>query len=87
LVFTNKNSCHGFGPVIEDGVGVNVPALDDSWWILWHIGGGIVFYLHSQTRQFSKVQFSMRVLILDFQIQQKSLPIAQNSCANLLSRK
>jgi hypothetical protein len=41
--------------MIEDGVNVVVPALDDSWWILWHVGGGIV--LPSQTRQFSKVQF------------------------------
>ena len=26
--------------MIEDGV--SIPALDDSWWILWHVGGGIV---------------------------------------------
>ena len=25
--------------LVEDGVGVRVPALDDSWWILWHVGG------------------------------------------------
>jgi hypothetical protein len=23
-------------------VGIGVPALDDSWWILWYVGGGIV---------------------------------------------
>ena len=29
--------------VIKDGVDVVVPTFDDdSWWILWHVGGGIV---------------------------------------------
>ena len=62
--------------MIEDGV--SIPALDDSWWILWHVGGGIVLILPSQTN---------RLWILDFPIHQKSLPIAQdspNSPKNLL---
>jgi hypothetical protein len=28
--------------MIEDGFSVVIPALDDSWWFLWHVGGGIV---------------------------------------------
>ena len=27
--------------MIEDGLGVVGPALDYSWWILWHVGGGL----------------------------------------------
>jgi hypothetical protein len=42
--------------MIEDGVCVVVPALKDSWWILWQAVGSF-FYLPSQTHQFSKVQF------------------------------
>ena len=33
--------------MIEDVVGVVLPALDDSWRILWHVGVGIVFELPS----------------------------------------
>jgi hypothetical protein len=56
--------------------------------LLWHVGGGMFFYLPSQTRQFSKLQFPMRVWILDFLIHPKSLPIAKiHPIANLLSSK
>ncbi len=55
--------------MIEDGIGVVVPALGRLVVnLLWHVGGGMFFYLPSKTRQFS---------ILDFPIHPKSLPIAQ----------
>jgi hypothetical protein len=44
--------------MIEDGISVVVPALGRLVVnLLWHVGGGMFFYLPSQTRQFSKVQF------------------------------
>jgi hypothetical protein len=66
--------------MIEDVVCIVVSALDNSWWIsCGMLVMGSVFYLPSQTRQFSQVQFPMRGWILDFPIHQKSLPIALNS--------
>ena len=62
--------------MIEDCVGV--PALDDSWWILWHVGGGIVLLPTFSNQSIFQSPISNRVWILDFQIHRKSLPIAQN---------
>ena len=59
--------------MIEDCVGVIVPALDDSWWLLWHVGGGIILLFYHLLKP---VNFPKS--ILDFPIHQKSLPIAQN---------
>jgi hypothetical protein len=48
--------------MIEDGIGVVVPALGQLVVdLLWYVGGGMFFYLPSQTRQFSKVQFPIRL--------------------------
>jgi hypothetical protein len=65
--------------MIKDGVGVGVPALDNSWWFLWHIGGGIVLLPTFSNPSIFQSPISNRVWILDFPIHQKSLPIAQNS--------
>jgi hypothetical protein len=65
--------------MIEDGVVVVVPSLDDSWWILWHVGGGIVLLPTFSNPSIFQSPISNRVWILDFPIHQKSLPIAQNS--------
>jgi hypothetical protein len=79
LVFTNKNSCCGFGQMIEDGIGIVIPAFDARSGSCGMLVVGLFFYLPSQTHsQFSKVQFPMRAWILDVPIHQKSLPIAQN---------
>ena len=53
--------------MIEDGFSVVIPALDDSWWFLWHVGGGKFFCLPSETCQFSKVQFPIEFWFWIFQ--------------------
>jgi hypothetical protein len=60
--------------MIEDGIGVVVSALDDLWWILWHVGGGIV-----HLPAFSNPSIFQSPI----PIHQKSLPIAQNSSNRL----
>ena len=42
---------------IEDGVSIVIPALDNSWWILWHVGGGIVLLPTFSNLSIFKVQF------------------------------
>ena len=65
--------------MIEDGIGVVVPALGQLVVdLLWYVGGGMFFYLPSQTRQFSKVQFPIGFGFWIFPIHRKSLPIAPN---------
>ena len=57
----------------------SVPALDDdSRWILWHIGGGIVLLPTFLNTSIFQCPISNLVWILDFPIHHKSLPIAQN---------
>ena len=65
--------------MIEDGVSIVVPVLDDSWWILWHVGGGIFLLPTFSSSSIFQSLISNRVWVLDFPIHQKSLLIAQNS--------
>jgi hypothetical protein len=67
--------------MIEDGVGVVVPALDDSrWFLLWHVlvVGSFSSATFSNPSIFQS-PIPMQVWILGFPIHEKSLPIAQNS--------
>ena len=72
--------------MIEDGV-IVVPALAglevDIW---WHVGGVMIFYLPSQTCQFSKVQFPIRFGFCIFQFTKSASQLLKNCpIANLLS--
>jgi hypothetical protein len=72
----------------DDGVDVVAPALDDSWWSLWHVGCGTFFYLPSQTLQFSKVQFPIGFGFWIFQFTKSPSQLPKiRPIANLLSSK
>ena len=66
--------------MIEDGIGIVVPTLEDLWWILWHVGGGIVLVPTFSNPSIFQSPISNRVWILDFSIHQKSLPIRTVGC-------
>jgi hypothetical protein len=87
LVFTNENSCRGFGSDdFDDGVGVVVPALDVVV-VLWHVVESF-FCLPSQTRQFSKVQFPAVFGFWIFQFTESPSQLPKiRPIANLLSSK
>jgi hypothetical protein len=63
----------------EFGIRVVLPVLDNLWWILCHVGGGIVLLPTFLNPSIFQSTISIRVWILDFRIHQKSIPIAQNS--------
>ena len=75
--------------MIEDGIDGGVPALGRLVvGLLWQVGGGTFFYLPSQTRQFSKVQFPIGFgfWIVQFTESNSKLPKIR-TIANLLSSK
>jgi hypothetical protein len=71
--------------MIEDCVGVGVPALDDSWWILWHVGGGIVLLPTFSNPSNFQSPISNQVWILDFPNHQNHLYTANELCHRLLT--
>jgi hypothetical protein len=75
--------------MIEDGV--SIPALDDSWWILWHVGGGIVLlptFSNLKPVNFPESNFQSGFGFWNFQFTKNPSQLPKiRPIANLLSSK